>query len=107
MDASKMPAGMPPDQKAMMLKVMEGMKKVLIVMTFKADHTFTVKAEGAPAQAKGTSSTGTWSQKGSVVTTVSKDPRAAGRNGQMTFSADGRTLTASSVGGPGKVVFTR
>lgn len=97
-----MPANMPAAQKAQATKMIAQMKSGKIVLTFKADKTYTATSVGLPFNQ---TSGGTWSQKGNVVTTVAK--RAGANPMTLTFSKDGKTMTSILPKGQGKVVFTK
>lgn len=98
-----MPANMPEAQKAQATKMLGMLKTGKIVLTFKADKTYSAKTVGLPMNQPPTG--GTWSQKGDIVTTLAKRPGAQPMT--LTFSKDGKTMTSVLPRGQGKVVFTK
>lgn len=100
------PPNATPEQKAMMAKVFDGVKKMVIKLELKADKTFTVVSPNPGDGKPGKPQSGKWSQKGNTVTLT--DPK--GQPQEFTLSADGKTLSADlKQGAPGgaRITFTR
>lgn len=100
-----LPPSANPQQKAMMQKVMSQMAQARIMLDLKANKTFTVSMSGMPQAAGAKTESGTWSQKGNVVTTNQAKPGSKPQS--MNLSPDGKTMTLTIPGGQGKVVFTK
>lgn len=108
----KLPANMPPEQKAMMDKMLGQMKQARIVLTFKGDKTYTAESKGMPGPSgASTKSGGTWSQSGKTITMTAKEkpgqPTGAPKNQTMNFSADGKSLVLLIPNNQGQVTFTK
>jgi hypothetical protein len=100
-----MPANVPPQQKAMVTKMMGQLAKAKILATFKKDGTFVMNASGMPGPKPSDTTSGKWTQKGNAVTmTDTKNPN---RPQTFTMSANGKMMSLAMPGGQGKVVFTR
>lgn len=100
-----LPSNLPPQQKAMIQQSMAMATKIRLKLTVKADKTFSIKYMGTPNSEKQPPHNGTWSQKGNVVTTVSKTVQ--GPPQQLVLSPDGKTMTLVLPNNRGKLVFTR
>ncbi len=97
-----LPAGAPPQQKAMAQQFVAAMSKMRLMLNLKSDKTYVMTMVGGPTQPP---HTGKWSQKGNVITTTSATEKGPPQN--LTLSADGKTMTLIAPGNQGKVVFTR
>ena len=100
-----MPANTPPQQKAMVTKMMGQLAAAKILANFKKDGTFTVNTSGMPEPKPTDTTTGKWTQKGNAVTIT--DNKQPGRPQTFTMSPNGKTMSLSMPGGQGKIVFTR
>lgn len=96
------PANLPAAQKTMMARMVAKFKTGKMMLTLKADHTYTIEAVGLPFSQKGG---GTWSQKGNVITAKASRPGAKPQ--LTTMSKDGKHLTNVLPNGQGTLVFSR
>lgn len=100
-----MPPNTPPQQKAMVTKMMSQLAAAKILANFKKDGTFTVNTSGMPGPKPSDKSNGKWTQKGNAITLT--DAKNPGRPQVFTLSPNGKTMSLTMPGGQGKVVFTR
>lgn len=103
--------GMTPEQKMQMQKGMEMFKKMVFVLTLKADKTYAMKVEGSPMGPKSDQTQGgKWSQKGNAVTLTPNPKKDAKTPDQpVTLTLTGKTMTLVPPGaqGKGKITFVK
>jgi len=103
--APALPPSVPPEQKAMITKMIAQVSKATIALNLKKDGTYQMKATGFPGPKGNDVKTGKWIQKGNTVTMTESGP--TGRPQDFALSANGKLLSMELPGGQGKVVFTR
>jgi len=95
-----------PEQKAMINKMLDGVRKMVIKLDVKANNTYTITSPTPMDPSKSTTSPGKWTLKGNVVT-LKDDKNTTAPAQEFILSKDGKTMTADIKQGNVKVTFTR
>jgi hypothetical protein len=96
-----------PEQKAMINKMLDGVRKMVIKLEIKANNTYTLTAPSSPMDpSKVSTNPGKWTLKGNVVT-LKDEKNTTSPAQEFVLSKDGKTMTADIKQGNVKVTFTR
>lgn len=116
LDLTKIMAMVPPDKQADVKTQLAGVKKAQMLLTLKADGTFTHSAKNLPGAAD-QDATGTWAVKGDKVTMKTRTLTSGKKTDAtetktdseriFTLSKDGKTLTTELPGGQGKLTYKK
>jgi hypothetical protein len=95
-----------PEQKAMINKMLDGVRKMVIKLDVKANNTYTITSPTPMDPTKVTTSPGKWTMKGNIVT-LKDDKNTSSPAQEFVLSKDGKTMSADIKQGNVKVTFTR